>query len=465
MLHAFVFAVNMFVSFTHNDNLSCFLGVHLWSGDPVLTRTRVNTHTNQDQNTLFVMADGREVSSWRTVSFWLGYLPRGLRAEGKSAMEDWRTWLACSNLALAAFGFYWWFRVLPARRALKPEGLRIKNIYIYPVKSCAGVEVPFADISAMGLEHDRTFLVVKAQPDDAGVHDFLTQRERPRMALIQPAFHELGSGEASMSLQGPGASTLRVALSSEKRSSRGPTAKVRVWGDVMEAELVGQEADLWLSQFLETEACLVRVLPVDAHKRAIKPDYVPPGVQQVKNAFPDGFPFLLATSSSLAALNQVQQQEESTKPSVNILQFRPNIVVEGPHLEPWVEDHWTRLAVIPNQAPGQPIGFHGVKACSRCSVPNVQIATGTQDPSLSVSKLLRKHRLRGQENAVFFGQHLIQEDSSIGRRVCVGDRVTVVETVIWQFHALKQWHPLQLLLIWPHTSKPWLRFSLDLFDS
>eukprot|EP00808_Paulinella_micropora_P007066 g5615.t1 len=341
-------------------------------------------------------------------------------------MEDWllHTLFACSNLALAAFAFYWWQWAVPALKALKPEGVRIKSIYIYPVKSCAGIGVPSADISAMGLEHDRTFLVVKAEPDDAGVLEFLTQRQYPRMALIQPAFRELGSGEGWMSLQAPAAPTLRVALSSGP--SRGPTAKVRVWKDVMEAELVGQEADLWISQFLQIQARLVRMLPAVAHKRSLNADYVPP------DGFPTAFRCCWQAFPHLADLNQLQRQEESARqqrPSVQILQFRPNIIVDGPGLQPWVEDHWAHIAVIPDdQENSQPIVFYGVKACSRCSVPNVQPATGTRGPSLPVSSLLRRHRLRGKDNAVFFGQNLIHEDAAIGRRVCVGDRVVILDT-------------------------------------
>jgi hypothetical protein len=56
----------------------------------------------------------------------------------------------------------------------------ISRLFVYPVKSCAGVEVQEAVLTETGLDLDRAWMVVDAQ----GV--FLTQRALPRMALIRP---------------------------------------------------------------------------------------------------------------------------------------------------------------------------------------------------------------------------------------------------------------------------------------
>jgi len=57
----------------------------------------------------------------------------------------------------------------------------VTRIYIYPVKSAAGIVVAEAELDAFGLRLDRRWMVV----DDAG--RFLTQRQLPRMALIRVA--------------------------------------------------------------------------------------------------------------------------------------------------------------------------------------------------------------------------------------------------------------------------------------
>ena len=56
----------------------------------------------------------------------------------------------------------------------------IARLFVYPVKSCAGVELPEALLTETGLEFDRAWMVVDAQGE------FVTQRQLPRMALIKP---------------------------------------------------------------------------------------------------------------------------------------------------------------------------------------------------------------------------------------------------------------------------------------
>src|SRR5690606_17930169 len=58
----------------------------------------------------------------------------------------------------------------------------IAQLWIYPVKSCAGIQLTEAELTETGLLYDRAWMVV----DSAG--EFVSQRELPRMALIQPSF-------------------------------------------------------------------------------------------------------------------------------------------------------------------------------------------------------------------------------------------------------------------------------------
>lgn len=62
---------------------------------------------------------------------------------------------------------------------------QIAQVWVYPVKSCAGMRVNESLLIETGLEFDRAWMVV----DDAG--GFVTQREYPRMALIQPSSNSL----------------------------------------------------------------------------------------------------------------------------------------------------------------------------------------------------------------------------------------------------------------------------------
>ena len=58
--------------------------------------------------------------------------------------------------------------------------MRLSGLFVYPIKSCAGMAVQTRRLDATGLEGDRSYMVV----DEDG--RFLTQREEPRLALVRP---------------------------------------------------------------------------------------------------------------------------------------------------------------------------------------------------------------------------------------------------------------------------------------
>jgi uncharacterized protein YcbX len=95
----------------------------------------------------------------------------------------------------------------------------ISRLYVYPVKSCAGVQVQEALLTETGLEFDRAWMVVDAQGE------FLTQRELPRMALIKPQLKHY-----EMVLRAPGMLALHIALDAVEAP-----VLVRVWDDEVPA--------------------------------------------------------------------------------------------------------------------------------------------------------------------------------------------------------------------------------------
>ncbi|MES2945921.1 MAG: MOSC domain-containing protein, partial [Pseudomonadota bacterium] len=102
----------------------------------------------------------------------------------------------------------------------------ISRLYVYPIKSCAGVEVQEAILTETGLEFDRAWMVV----DEKG--EFLTQRELPRMALIQPRLRHY-----DMVLRAPGMLALHIKLDEVEQATR-----VRVWDDEVKAYDMGAVA-------------------------------------------------------------------------------------------------------------------------------------------------------------------------------------------------------------------------------
>src|SRR5881398_822241 len=111
---------------------------------------------------------------------------------------------------------------------------RIARLFVYPVKSCAGVEVREAVLTETGLDLDRAWMVV----DESG--GFVTQRELPRMALVKPQLkvHQVV-------LRAPGMLALHLAIDTVEEPVR-----VKVWDDEVPAFDMGAIAAQWFTDFL-----------------------------------------------------------------------------------------------------------------------------------------------------------------------------------------------------------------------
>ena len=274
-----------------------------------------------------------------------------------------------------------------------PADLRgvISQLIVYPVKSCAGVPVPEAILLDTGLEFDRAWMVV----DERG--EFLTQRELPRMALIQPQlkYHE-------MILRAPGMLALHVKLDEVEEPVR-----VRVWDDDVAAYDMGKVAAQWFTDFLGTTARLVRFDP--EHKRVSSLKWT--GGIEALNQFNDGFALLVISEASLTQFNDKMLASGSA--AVSMARFRPNIVLGDSAdasgdkgLAPHDEDRLDGLHVATNEGVVQ---LKPVKPCPRCPIPNVDPATATSSPE--VGDLLQTYRQDARVNgAVTFGMNAIVLD-------------------------------------------------------
>ena len=277
-----------------------------------------------------------------------------------------------------------------------PADLRgvISQLIVYPVKSCAGVQVSEVILTETGLEFDRAWMVV----DERG--EFLTQRELPRMALIQPQlkYHE-------MILRAPGMLALHVKLDEVEQPVR-----VRVWDDEVAAYDMGKVAAQWFTDFLGRSARLVRFDP--EHKRVSSLKWT--GGIEALNQFNDGFPLLVIGEASLTQFNQ--KMVASGSAAVSMGRFRPNIVLgdaagaadaaDGSRMAPHDEDRLNLMHIGTSEGVAQ---LKPVKPCTRCPIPNVDPATGTTSPE--VGDLLQTYRQDTRVNgAVTFGMNAIVID-------------------------------------------------------
>ena len=262
--------------------------------------------------------------------------------------------------------------------------LILQSLYRYPVKSMRGQEFDSLDADARGFVLDRRWMVV----DSNG--RFVTQRQQPRMALIDVQPGEQGE----LQLSAPGMQPLQLGR------PRGQRIDVEVWGDRVAAALVSPTADAWLSEFLDRH-CRLAYLPDDS-RRPVDPQFAGPGDQV---GFADGFPFLLISQASLDDLNA---RLETPLP---MLRFRPNLVIAG--CLPYAEDGWRRIRI-------GDMRFRVVKPCSRCIIPSIDFATGERGRE-------PLHTLMGyrrRDNKIYFGQNLIHEGTG---RLEVGMPVEIIE--------------------------------------
>jgi uncharacterized protein len=271
---------------------------------------------------------------------------------------------------------------------------RIARLFVYPVKSCAGVELREALLTETGLDLDRAWMVV----DDRG--EFVSQRELPRMALIRPQVKL-----SEVVLRAPGMLALHLAIDTVEEAVR-----ARVWDDEVPAYDMGAVAAQWFSDFLGKKTRLVRF---DPEFRRLSNQEWTRGAEAL-NQFSDGYPLLLASTASLDLLNE--KLSAQGKSAVGIERFRPNVVLDG--LDAHDED---RLDTLHIAAEDGEVQLRPVKPCARCPIPNIDPATAESDPVVSdtLQRYRRNDRLGG---AVTFGMNAIVLEG-VDRTLRVGQAV------------------------------------------
>ena len=270
--------------------------------------------------------------------------------------------------------------------------MRLASLHVYPIKSCRGTSLDRAVVGPRGIRQDRRWMLITPEGR------FLSQRSRPRLALVRPTLLE-----DRLRVTAPGADPLEVDT-----EATGPELEGEIWADRCAAVDQGDEAAAWFSRFLGAPVRLVR--QGARADRPVDPAYARSPGNQV--SFTDGYPFLLASQPSLDDLNARLPEP------LPMNRFRPSLVVEGS--QPWDEDRWTLLRI-------GGLELDVVKPCSRCAVTTVDQDRGVKGKEpLRTLATFRKNipgAPPGGEGEVYFGQNLIHREEGVLR---VGDPVEVV---------------------------------------
>ena len=315
------------------------------------------------------------------------------------------------------------------------------EIFIYPIKSCAGVSVTHAHLTSQGFDLDRRWMVIRTS--SAGKLEKISLREEPRLTLIQPLIDQLTN-----------TLTLRLTEIGQKASPdlgdtstplRPTPAQLAAWNQVPAIEMYGDFADgrvapladgharklspsEWISEFLGYPVLLVHFDTTSRTARDAFPIFKPPTdsqgwSKQDRNElerkrgieFQDEYPLLVASRESLdfirsqlscalqstdggdgrggRAIPGIDQTKWSDPTSLSIVRFRPNIVVSS-NTAAFSEDSWERIWILPASNESQPKAMLQLVArCQRCLLTAVDPVTAEKDPSVPL-KLLNRTRMR-----------------------------------------------------------------------
>lgn len=260
----------------------------------------------------------------------------------------------------------------------------VSGLFIYPVKSVAGIPMQEAHVRDIGIAHDRRYMIVK--PDGT----FVTGRTHPKITAIRAQ----ATGE-TLTLTCEGVEP--ITITANQFTDRYIDSVV--WSSDVNGQECGEAADRWISDLLG-EPLKLLFFGEKSHRISRHGSKV---------SFADGFPLLLIGNASLDHLNG------RLPGPVSMANFRPNIAVEG--TLPFAEDEWARIRI------GE-VEFVAPKPCGRCVFTTVDPHAHVADKLTEPLKTLSQYR-KADNGEVNFGENLVPVNEGVIR---VGDRIEVLET-------------------------------------
>ncbi|KAI8868400.1 MOSC-domain-containing protein [Ramicandelaber brevisporus] len=303
--------------------------------------------------------------------------------------------------------------------------LSVSELFIYPIKSCAGISLERGLVEKTGFQFDRNWLIVRARDNKS-----VTQHIQPVLALIKPEIvlnpSQLGSTPGDIP-------ELRVPLFYDFSSIASDDSRlisVKVLKSTVVGVEVSAEANAWLTKVINHPNAFRPtgygdVSSFAEYKLIIKyPEIVRPLVKnnppigladyESQTAFANGFPFMLMSEASLENVNNKLAE------AVGYNNFRPNIIVAGS--KAFEEDDW-RLITLGLAAHKLFVNCR----CSRCELPNTDQSTGKREGHEPQRTLNGYRRIDpGEKYKACVGVNAMSLD--VGGSISVGDEVQVIET-------------------------------------
>lgn len=251
--------------------------------------------------------------------------------------------------------------------------MRVKELYIYPVKSMGGIKVAKALAMKAGFEHDRRWMLIDRE------NKFVTQRQLPQLALFKT---NIADNHLTISYE-----SHEFAIGLDETDTE--VINTQVWDDEAKVKRVNQLADEWLSDMLKTKLGIVKIYDEKSRNHHNKTHDICLPV-----SLADGYPYLVAGTESLNHLNSQLSQP------IDMSRFRPNIVIETQ--TPHEEDHWTYCKM------GELV-FQNLKPCGRCQIITIDQKTAV----INNEPLKVLNQYRKASNSVLFGTNMVCESEGM----------------------------------------------------
>ncbi|MBK6861103.1 MAG: MOSC N-terminal beta barrel domain-containing protein [Saprospiraceae bacterium] len=241
-------------------------------------------------------------------------------------------------------------------------------LYIYPVKSIAGISVKALNINERGLEFDRFWMLVNEN------YQMLSQRDFPKLNLLK-----IFEDENSFKIQNPSKSDNYIEISKNINTIRNVEASI--WDQRIQATLVDFKVSHWFSEFLNAKVLLL------ANALRLKTKRINEKNHELQLNFQDGYPVHLVNLKSVTDLSK------RCKFHIEPERFRANIYIDLP--EPYYEDEMKYIRI-------NGIEYEFLKPCERCIMINLKSRSSlfTKEPL----KTLSTYRL--YKNKIRFGSYI-----------------------------------------------------------
>ncbi|CAH0756314.1 unnamed protein product [Diatraea saccharalis] len=286
-------------------------------------------------------------------------------------------------------------------RLPRPEDWRqvgtLKDLYVYPIKSCAPQKIQRAECTQLGLRdgwlRDRIMMVVDQK------NNFVTARKYPEMLLVHPTVRN-----SILTLTHPNKETIHVNLAEVIALQKPELATV--WGVEVPVFDCGSDVSKWFSSLINHPTDNFKLVYYSSENcRTLGGGSIPVNANFKKDdtgALSDEVPFNLINQASVDDLNE---RLEDLK--VSPCNFRPNFVLSGT-AKPYEEDNWKFIKI------GQNI-FEVLKPCTRCLFTTIDPETGVRNAKAEPFETLKSYRVT--EDPVLL--------KAIGNSPCMGLQISL----------------------------------------